>query len=339
MRVDSSTPDPRSLSGRLALSLATLALIVLIYDRSIPRHGPATTVSRDMAVEAAVRGSGGEPDLSRVPGLIEAIPERVFHASPYNDWPLFELHVHEGQRLKFHRVKDGWAGDCTGLFTQFETPAEIDTKNEEVAIAALEEQTAKMARDVLREELAKDLEAAAIREENARQQVDRLDRLRDRTATTQAEHDRARNTLALARTQREQLAGFLAKKVEIAGLKADLADHQARRANAELQLADFKRAMSWANVPVARGRFEEVVVTKVQAARGDTPGRGQEGRLGRGRRRPGPLRPLFHRRQPGRPAGGRRESGGASGGQEVYRGDPLDRGGLPTGPATSSPCS
>ena len=47
--------------------------------------------------------------------------------------------------------------------------------------------------------------------------------------------------------------------------------HRLRLAERELELADFKREMSWARVPVERGSFEEVVVTKVVGARGDVP--------------------------------------------------------------------
>ena len=105
---------------------------------------------------AGVGGSAGGSSLSRVPGLIEAIPERVFHASPYNDWPLFELHVHEGQRLKFRRENGRWTGDGS-LFTQFETPAEIESRTEEVAIAESRRSERRRSHATsLREELARE---------------------------------------------------------------------------------------------------------------------------------------------------------------------------------------
>lgn len=269
-RRDESHRVTRISGQKVAIGLATVALITHLYDRSLTHRSAITTVTRGAASNAAVGGHG----LAPVPGLVEAIPQNVFHASPYNDWPLFELHVHEGQRLKFRREKGSWVGDRDGLFVQFETPADIDAKEEDVKVANLEVKMARLARDVLREDMGKDIEAARIREENARQQFDRLDRLRDQTAATQAEHDRARNTLALARTQREQLMRLLERKVEMAELQVELADHRAQRTESERQLADFKRDLSWGRVPVARGRFEEVVVTKIQAVRGDTHGSG-----------------------------------------------------------------
>jgi len=51
----------------------------------------------------------------------------------------------------------------------------------------------------------------------------------------------------------------------------DVTENSGCRIASELLLADFKRNMSWGSVPVARGRFEEVVVTKVRGIRGDVP--------------------------------------------------------------------
>ena len=254
----------------MAIGLAAVALVTQMYDRSISRRSATPPASPGANPDAMA----GESGAGGIRGFVEAIPQNVYHASPYNDWPLFELHVYEGQRLKNRREKGSWVGDDTCLFTQFETPAEIDAKNEDVNIADLELKMANLARNALREDMSKDLEAAKIRQENARQQFDRLDHLRDRTATAQADHDRARNAMDLARTQREQLARLLDWKVEIAGVQVELADHRARRAENERQLANFKREMSWSRVPLARGRFEEVVVTKIQAALGDTHGSG-----------------------------------------------------------------
>lgn len=267
--------------GWPGVALVSIIASVAVASHFSGRFRASPDPARPEAVGAsAPREAAGhaanDRDPRRVPGLIEAIPRNVFHASPYNDWPLFELRVHEGQRLRFRREEGRWVGDQPGLFIQYETPAEIDTKKEEVELADLEERSATLARDVLREEMQKELEAAEIRETNARQQFERLDRLRgmDQASVTAADLDRARNMLALARTQREQLARLLGKKVEMAKLQADLADRRARKARSELDLADFKREMSWAKVPVAKGRFEEVVVTKVQAVRGDSPGAG-----------------------------------------------------------------
>lgn len=49
------------------------------------------------------------PDKERLPGTLEAVPDRIFRVVPYNDWPLFKISVHEGQRLKFHRENDASA--------------------------------------------------------------------------------------------------------------------------------------------------------------------------------------------------------------------------------------
>jgi len=172
-------------------------------------------------------------------GIVEPISQNIFHATPYNDWPLFEIKVREGQRLKFRRDQGGWAGDCTALFIQFETPAEIDGKKEDVEVAALEKAAAESTRDILRTELEKDLEAATIRERNARQQLERLERLGDRKAVAQEEVLRARNTLDLAVSQRVAVASLLGKKLELAEIQADLADHRLRRAQSERLSGNF----------------------------------------------------------------------------------------------------
>jgi hypothetical protein len=261
-----------------ALALAVVAIALNVAGRlpppfpavSSPRPYPAAN-DRPPESPAGRTRPVPPPDLSRVTGVIEPIPQNVYRASPYNGWPLFELHVREGQRLRFRREGGRWVGDSTALFTQLETPSEIDGLKEEVEVAALEARSAGLAVEILRDELGKGLEAAEVRERNARQLLDRLDRLRGRTPADQAEHDRARNALALARSQREEAASLLGRKVEAARVGAELAEHRRRRAESGLQLADFKREMSWGRVPVAAGRFEEVVVTRVSGARGDVP--------------------------------------------------------------------
>lgn len=264
---------------RLVAAMMMIYLVLAVQFPDIIGRRPSTAgpvSAADTSHEGVGHGDQIASDMSKASGIVEPVPRNVFHASPYNDWPLFELRVHEGQRLKFHREGGKWTGDEVGLFIQFETPAEIDGKEEDVEIAQLEERTANIARDSLREEMQKGIEAAKIREANARQQLDRLDRVlaRDRSAVATAEHDRARNMHALARTQLDQQVQLFAKKLEMLDLEVDLADRRLRRAKSELVLAEFKREMSWAKVPVARGQFEEVVVTKVQAHRGDTPGIG-----------------------------------------------------------------
>ena len=93
----------------------------------------------------------------------------------------------------------------------------------------------------------------------------------DRTSTTQADFERGQNLLDLARAKRAESEALVDKKLRLAETRVKGAEHRLRRAQSELLLADFKRGMSWANVPVARGQFEEVVVTKISAARGDVP--------------------------------------------------------------------
>ena len=129
--------------------------------------------------------------LSHVLGHVEPLPKNVFHVVPYNDWPLFAISAREGQRLKFKRVNGRWEGDSDGLTIQFETPAEIESKREDVEIATLEKQASELAVEVLEAELNKEAEAADVRERNARQEFERLERCA-RTAASEQELQRAR---------------------------------------------------------------------------------------------------------------------------------------------------
>src|SRR5262249_2805062 len=78
-----------------------------------------------------------------------------------------------------------------------------------------------------------------------------------------------RSLLELARVQREQAAVVRQKRLAQAKLQTQAAEHRLRRAESEFQLADFKRELSWGNVPHRGHSFEEVVVTRVSAAIGD----------------------------------------------------------------------
>src|SRR5262249_53007111 len=147
------------------------------------------------------------------------------------------------------RKNGRWEGDNSSLTVQFETPAEIDFKREDIEIARLEKRTAELAEDILEDELQKGLEAALVRETNARQESDRLEKLRNRTAATDQESQRARSLLELARVQREQAAVVRQKRLAQAKLQTQAAEHRLRRAESEFQLADFKRELSWGNVP------------------------------------------------------------------------------------------
>ena len=273
-------PPKRKASVAVAslVGLTVFGSVGLLRDLlpTLPRHqsiqgsgSPALAIAPERIAEPPNASRPVAPKI--LSGIVEAIPQNIYHASPYNDWPLFEIKVREGQRLKFARENGVWTGDRTALFIQFETPAEIETRNEEVEVAALDKVATVSDRDILRVELEKELEAAKIREQNARQQWERVERLHQSKVATLEDLQRARNSLALAVTQKEQAVSLLDKKVDLATTKVDLAEHRLRRAQAELQLADFKREMSWGRVPVARGQFEEVVVTKVRGVRGDVP--------------------------------------------------------------------
>lgn len=239
-----------------------------VVEASTARASPRRPSLADHQEPAAAPGS---VDLDRVPGQVEALPQNVYHVVAYNDWPLYEISVSEGQRLRFHRAHGRWEGDHDSLTIQFETPAEIESRKEDIEIAALEVQSARLAEEVLKDELDKGVEAAAVRENNARQEAERLEKLLTRTAATDQETQRARSMLELARVQREQAVAVRQKRLARARLETQAAEHRHVRAESEFQLADFKREMSWANVPHRRNRFEEVVVTRVSAAIGDVP--------------------------------------------------------------------
>lgn len=254
--------------GMSAAALAWSIHRVGDADTSPPgRRADATRAEAD--ADRATIGADFSPD--RTPGRVEPLPQNVYHVVPYNDWPLFQISVLEGQRLKFRRVKGGWEGDNSALTIQFETPAEIDARKEDVEIAELEKQAAEIGEEVLGAELRREAEAAAVRERNARQEFERLEKLRSRTAASDQDFQRAANMLDLAGLQREQLGAVQGKKAAQARLQTQLAEHRLRRAQSEHELANFKRELSWGNVPHRVGQFEEVVVTKISAAIGDVP--------------------------------------------------------------------
>lgn len=252
--------------GSLALSTAAFAFSARreMFPEEHVSH--ASSAARDNRSTTPVI-----PDKQRLPGTLEAVPNRVFRVVPYNDWPLFQVSVHEGQRLKFNREGGRWTGSSDGLTIQFETPAEIDGLTERAEAAKLEERAQVLKEEITRLELPKQLEQARVREDNARAEFERVEKLHGRTATTEQELQRARNMLRLASAQREELEAVVEKKTELANLESQIADRKSREATSDLALADFKRELSWGRVPVRRGQFEEVVVTKVSAALGDVP--------------------------------------------------------------------
>src|SRR5262245_52216242 len=127
----------------LGLTLTTRGTRLRAAALDVPSSAPA---------QAPVPAETGDAGLQ---GVVEALPQNVYHVTPYNDWPLFAINVREGQRLKFRRENGKWVGDSNSLTIQFETPAEIDSKSEEMEIAALERQSAELAADVLAVELQK----------------------------------------------------------------------------------------------------------------------------------------------------------------------------------------
>lgn len=259
----------------LALSLAmSVASLVRSTRREGTTAAPHVESPAPRLTAAGIQAAAPPVEtlrLDRVPGQVEPLPQNVYHVVPYNDWPLFEISVVEGQRLKFHRTQGKWVGDSDSLTVQFETPAEIDSRTENIEIARIEKQSAELSEDIQEDELQKGLEAALVRETNARQESERLEKLRTRTAATDQEAQRARSLLDLARVQREQAAAVRLKRLALARLQTQAAEHRLRRAESEYQLANFKREMSWGNVPHRVRRFEEVVVTRVSAAIGDVP--------------------------------------------------------------------
>lgn len=209
---------------------------------------------------------------------MEAMPERIFRIMPYNDWPLLQISVHEGQRLHWNREKGAWVGDSQIITTQFETPAEIDTFiiESEKAVELAKAVTLSSEKTII--EAQTQLEQSRIRERNARQEFDRQNSLKQRNLQTEEAHHKARNLLELAEAElrkNEKLAAIEIKKAEI---DQRLAKLNMEKAKSELDLANFKRDMSWGRVPVGviKGKpFErkQAVVTKVNARIGDQPPR------------------------------------------------------------------
>ncbi len=213
-----------------------------------------------------------------IAGTVEPIPDRVFRIMPYNDWPILRVDVHEGQRLTWKRENGTWVGDNDILTTQFETPAEIDGVIEAAEIAGIELTAARSKAEMTKIEAATALELARIRERNARQELDRIAGLKSRNAESIESKQRAENLWNLAVAEREKAEKVAALQAKLADSDVLLAESRNVQARSELDLANFKRDMSWGKVPVhmikaAPGETRQVVATKVAATVGDQPPR------------------------------------------------------------------
>ncbi len=206
-------------------------------------------------------------DLARVAGVVEAMPDRTFRLVALNRWPILQIHVHEGQRISFQRKGGRFEGGNI-LVTQRETPAEIDLVHEQVEIAAIARRQEEARKELLLVESARQIDQAKTRVDNANKELDRLRALYQKSAGTEQEVRRAGNLAALAQSQLDELQQALKVKARLADLAIERSEHEFRRAQAEHDLADYKREFSWGRIPVTVGNLENVVVTKVHATRG-----------------------------------------------------------------------
>lgn len=262
-----------------ALALSTVSVVYTSHEHQKLLSQPAVTESRPVSAATFQPTQPLVPvDLARVPGRVEAIPENVVRIMPYNDWPLLQVSVHEGQRLKWSREKGSWVGDSPVVTTQFETPAEID-----IFLFESEKSGKELAATRLRSEKAvieaeTELEQSRIRELNARQEFERQQGLKAKNATSQEALTKADNLWKLAAAEVEKSGKLLNLVRKQSEIDQELASLARNRAQSELDLANFKRDMSWGKVPVhllpgKADRPKQVVVTKVNARIGDQPPR------------------------------------------------------------------
>ncbi|MBI1325312.1 HlyD family efflux transporter periplasmic adaptor subunit [bacterium] len=230
--------------------------------------------------EAVAQGSSESETghLAKVKGVVEPIPDRVFRIMPYNDWPILRVDVHEGQRLTWKREKGAWVGDSDILTTQFETPAEIDGVIEEASRAKIELAAARSKAELAKVEAKTAVDQARIRELNARQEHERISGLKRRDTESIEVHQRAENLWNLAVAELTKAEKIAALQDQLADADVQIAESRLVQAQSDLDLANFKRDMSWGKVPVhmikgAPGEARQVVVTKVAATIGDQPPR------------------------------------------------------------------
>jgi len=267
----------RSMTMLIAVCLSAVSLAVSALEGScggglLDLMG----ISRKTTLETSAES--GEELTRTVQGTVEPIPDRVFRIMPFNDWPVLKVDVHEGQRLTWKRENGTWVGDNDILTIQFETPAEIDGVIEAAEIAKIELTAARSKAEMTKIEAATTLELARIRERNARQELDRISGLKSRAAESSESLQRAENLCNLAVTELEKAEKITALQTKLADSDVLIAESKVVQAQSDLDLANFKRDMSWGKVPVhlieaAPGESRQVVVTKVAVTVGDQPPR------------------------------------------------------------------
>lgn len=276
--LDRRPPASRRDFGRTVSYAALAASLGWIarHEREIwksssrPKSRPAESLHAAPALPREGHEAHARIDLKDVRGVVESIPDRTFRLVPYNRWPILEIHVHEGERLKFERKNGAFHGGKT-LVTQRETPSEIDSFKEDVEIAEIAHHESMLRKELLEVELAKQIDQARTRLDNAQKEVERVQSLYRKNASTEQEVRRATNVAALARSQFDEAEQTRKVKLQLADFEIRRADHASRRAQSEHDLADYKREFSWSRVPVTGGHLENVVVTKIHAARGAIP--------------------------------------------------------------------
>jgi hypothetical protein len=271
--------DPfRSLTviGALIVSSASLAFSAI--EGSCGRGLLDLLQIRETPSASSVHDEPHATGTEILSGIVEAIPDRVFRIMPYNDWPLLRIDVHEGQRLTWTRKNGAWVGDNDILTTQNETPAEIDGTIIEADIAVTELAAAKSKSELAVVQAEADLELARIRERNARQELDRITGLKRRDVESNETHLRAENLWNLAMTERTKAERILGLQKKLAESEVAIAEARVVQTKSDLDLANFKRDMSWGKAPVhlvkgPNDRPKQLVVTKVAAVIGDQPPR------------------------------------------------------------------
>ncbi len=262
-----------------ALALSTISVVYTSREHQKLLSQPVVTENRQAQKEQLKSPEKPAPvDLSKVPGVVEAIPENVVRVMPYNDWPLLQVSVHEGQRLKWSREKGSWVGDSPIVTTQFETPAEIDTFIFDSQKSGKELAAVKLKSEKAIVEAETELDQSQIRERNAKQELDRQQGLKIKNATSVEALTKAENIWKLAVAEEEKSRKLLEITRRQVQIDEEVALLTQNRADSELDLANFKRDMSWGKVPVhlLPGKADapkQVVVTKVNARIGDQPPR------------------------------------------------------------------
>ena len=258
--------------GKSALSI----FAVFWASSALAQHHSPMPPGQIQVVSAGQEVS--KPGSITISGVMEAMPDRIYRIMPYNDWPLLQISVHEGQRLHWNREKGGWVGDSPIVTTQFETPAEIETYIIESEKAIEEARLVALGSEKAIAQAQTALEQSRIRERNARQEFNRQNGLRQKNQQSEEAYQKSKNLLELTEAElklNEKLAEIEFKK---STSEQRLAKLMIEKRKSELDFANFKRDMSWGRVPVGilPGKtFErkQAVVTQVNARIGDQPPR------------------------------------------------------------------